>query len=218
VIAAPSKIDLAPGTYTVPGLSYRLVVSGPGAALVCPTVHSSLIDMVTPANAPATTPAKTPSTWLVVVAGLLLGGLGVHLWRNHVAPDPAPVPAPVIPTPAPTPQPEPKPRPDWLSKEEPPATKPVNFPASKRAPALEWRTLPWAPSWEGFGRDVDGTFLIARWRALQKPQPARGVVESQPQAEPVVVPYLPMIEEPRVIQPRQINRIPYCTTGTCPTR
>ena len=34
--------------------------------------------------------------------------------------------------------------------------------------ALEWRALEYAPGWEGYGREVDGEFLIQTWRRLEK--------------------------------------------------
>ena len=190
--AAPSKIDLAPGAYTVPGSPYQLVISGPGTSLVRPAAQPSLIDLVTPATSGATAKPgglSTAPTWLVVVIGLVMGIMGIHLWNGHTVPEPIPAPGPVDPTP--TPQPDPKPRPDWIppKQEEPPATKPV---------FLEWRPLSWAPGWEGLGRDIDGQFMIMSWRRSAEAVP----LAAQP--------------APIVAQPRQVLRLPYCTTGTCP--
>ena len=68
---------------------------------------------------------------------------------------------PVPPSPVPPKPPNPwippfPPQPDPISKLVP-AVVPVT-------PVLEWRALDFAPGWEGFGRDVDGQFMIQTWR------------------------------------------------------
>ena len=81
-------------------------------------------------------------------------------------------PAPT-PTPVPTPDPSPQ-QPDWLGKSTQ-AVRPVDLPAMPRqveAAPLEWRPLPWAAGWEGYGRDIDGKFMITTWRKAQAPATA----------------------------------------------
>ncbi|MGC8640029.1 MAG: hypothetical protein ACP5XB_09160 [Isosphaeraceae bacterium] len=60
---------------------------------------------------------------------------------------------------------------------------------------LEWRPLPWAVGWEGYGRDVDGKFLIATWRKRQAPV--------------LVVPALLRLF-------RVFLQVPHCPTGLTP--
>ena len=108
--AAPSRVDLPAGTYAVPGSAYLLVLDGPCGHLEKPAVPGSLLDLVTLSpiiprgqhrqhGSPATpTTAFSGLNWLLVMAGLIMGSLGYHLWAEHHA-SPTPAPSPVIPTP-----------------------------------------------------------------------------------------------------------------------
>ncbi len=199
---APSRVDLPAGAYSVPGSAYLLILDGPGAHLEKPAVPGSLLDLVTPPplSPTPTAPKSMPAalSWLLVVAGLILGSLGYHVWAvrpavptpapSPVGPTPTPAPTPVptptptpapspipVPTPAPTPVPSPEPsprRPDWLGQSPGEVKAAASSPPASRQlePApLQWRPLPWAAGWEGYGRDVDGKFMITTWRKEQAP-------------------------------------------------
>lgn len=55
------------------------------------------------------------------------------------------------------------PVPPWIPPGPPP------FPSPTPMSSLgewEWRNLEWAPGWRGYGRDVQGSFLISRWERI----------------------------------------------------
>jgi hypothetical protein len=65
-------------------------------------------------------------------------------------------------------------RPDWMPAEE------IGRPAEPVVLPSEWRPLPYAPGWEGYGRDVDGKFMIETWRR------AEAAAQTEAQPAPVV--------------------------------
>jgi hypothetical protein len=231
-VSNPANVDLAAGVYVLPGTTYLLVVDGPGSHLRLPaTGPPSLLDLVTPPSppsqpqptlptAPATSTSGTP-TWLVILAGLLVGGI-VYLmyerWSSPVpAPAPVPAPVPVVPpapgpAPAPTPTPKPAPgRPDWLPSAEQDARTQSDAIAqlaiavqelrasvqSQGKPGpLEWRTLDSDPRFQGYGRDVEGHFLIETWRPLVQPAP----LQEPPATLPAPLIYRPLVCPPGASQ------------------
>ena len=127
--------------------------------------------MTTPA-ATTTAPVQTYEirlavpTWAVTLAPKLLlcaaiFAFGVLVGRGKLA-----LPSwPFAPKPAPTPA-----RPDW-APDNPPPFNPTPLP--NQPSAWEWRTLPSDPKWEGYGRDVEGEFLIQTWRRKEQPPTAQ---------------------------------------------
>lgn len=97
------------------------------------------------------------------IAGVLLHD-HVERWIHPYQPTPIPIPVPVPPTPTP-PGPKPTPTPPWI----PPGPKPEPPTPTPMGTALgdwEWRILPWAAGWKGYGREVDGEFLIKTWERM----------------------------------------------------
>jgi hypothetical protein len=125
-VAAPTKIELPPGSYTdnvPPG--YTLVITSAGSYLERPAGPQPLSALV-PAPAPTPAPAPAPlnpdkkpmPVWLLAVlmlAALLVG----HLTSGWHFP---------VPTPTPAPAPTPPPRPPWLPN--PPVPPPTPTPVS----------------------------------------------------------------------------------------
>lgn len=90
------------------------------------------------------------------------------LWKN-IPPGPIPGPIPPSPTPVPVPPPVP-PSPPFI----PPGPKPPPPSPTPIGAALgpwEWRELtdPGQKGWRGYGRDVDGAFLIKTWEKINAP-------------------------------------------------
>jgi hypothetical protein len=172
--AAPTRVNLAPGTYVVPGSAYQLVVSRPGVRLERSTLAPPLLDLVAPPTpdtpatpAPAAATMFYPSTWLLA-AVVCLGTFGVvHVWQEQATPAPAEVASvtPVNPTPTPV-TPVKRVKPEWLGDSPPHA---ASFPVSAPAHPPEWLALSWAPGWEGLGRNVSGVFRISTWRPIVQP-------------------------------------------------
>jgi hypothetical protein len=194
----------------------------PGSLLDLVTPPPSISPQLSPTSTPSPASSTLAGVrWGVLLGGLVLGSLCYHVWADHQSvPTPAPAPAPVVPTPTPEPKPTPVPtpspvptptptptpaptpspspgRPDWLGQ-APAEVKPVEQPlrvAQQEEPAqLEWRRLPWAAGWEGYGREVDGRFTITTWRREQAPVLVL----------PVVVRAL-----------RTFLQFPFCPGGTC---
>jgi hypothetical protein len=106
---------------------------------------------------------QTAALWAML--GFLLGG-GKLDFHNPFKPSPTPSPVVPVPTPTPTPTPTPPapPKPDWIVPDPPAPPRPT--PLNDQVGRSEWRALEWAPGWEGYGREVNGKFMMERWRRI----------------------------------------------------
>jgi len=124
-----------------------------------------------------TYPANTSITFAVPVSASINGSSITFSWGvvppNPVPPDPNPIPPnPIPPNPIPPNPIPPKPDPDWIPpgpKPDPPAPTPLQIktPETHQIGSWEWRNLEWSPGWKGYGRMVDGEFMISRWEKIQ---------------------------------------------------
>jgi hypothetical protein len=161
-----SRINLPPGVYTggIPA-GYVLGITGEGNYIEPPAGPRTLGDLLPagPSNQPQAAAQSAVGPALAWVAGKLKSAapvvVGIALALAAVSAVLRAVPH----TPA---------RPDWMPAEE------IGRPAEPAA--SEWRPLPYAPGWEGYGRDVDGKFMIETWRR------AEAAAQAEAQPAPVV--------------------------------